>query len=94
MGTSRRWAGSRDATTLRASTRAFLDEIRATGCDLRLSRFDGSDLSAWEITHIGHEMEMASVGGVTCHQITKGQPWAGFELPFDLVKNRVPHLPV
>mmetsp|Transcript_13157 Transcript_13157/g.40568 ORF Transcript_13157/g.40568 Transcript_13157/m.40568 type:complete len:301 (+) Transcript_13157:70-972(+) len=81
--------------TLRASTTAFLDEIRASGRDLRLARFDASDLSAWEEKDPRDdepsEHEMSSVGGVTCLQITRtaGRAHGGLELPFDLGQHRV-----
>jgi len=81
--------------TLRASTTAFLDEIRASGRDLRLARFDASDLSAWEEKDPRDdepsEHEMSSVGGVTCLQITRtaGRSHGGLELPFDLGQHRV-----
>jgi len=82
--------------TLRASTTAFLDEIRATGRDLRMARFDASDLSVWDQNDNppdrhqndprNNEYEMASVGGVSCIRITKttGRGHRGLELPFNL----------
>ena len=94
---------ARSHKSLHASTTAFLDEIRATGRDLRLSRFDGSHLSAWEegqtaLDSINNpdnpdltEYEMTTDNETSCIQITRtsGRGHSGLELPLNLVEHRV-----
>ena len=84
---------ARRHNTLRASRRKFLDEIRATGRDLRLSRFDGSVLSAWyRFEREDTEYRMVTVGGSSCIQITtiEGQGHdRGLQMQFDLEIHRV-----
>ena len=59
--------------TLPASRHAFLDEIRATGRDMRLHVLNASDIDIWVEykPRANSACRAATVGGISCIEITK-----------------------